>query len=188
MTSHYIDIGVLPDAEITTAHLLGALYDRLHRHLAQQQVDRIGVSFPQYRTTPRSIGSVMRLHGSTSDLQELMASDWLKALRGHTRLTDIAPAPSDATHRTVQRRQFKTNADRLRRRRMKRKGETAEQAAEAIPITVERKPDLPYVHVHSLSTGQPYCLFIHLGPPSPTPVNGSFNTYGLSNQATIPWF
>lgn len=188
MTSHYLDLSVLPDAEISTAHLLGALYDRLHRHLAQQQVDTIGVSFPQHRATPRRMGAVMRLHGTEGELRNLMADNWLKAVRDHIQSSDIAAVPHDVKHRTVQRRQFKTNAERLRRRRMMRKGETAEQAAQAIPITVERTPDLPYVHVRSLSTGQPYCLFIQHGPLVPTPVNGRFNTYGLSHHATIPWF
>ena len=71
---------------------------------------------------------------------------------------------------------------------MQRKGETAAQAAAHIPDSVERRPNLPYVQLRSSSTAQPFCLFIDHGPLQAQAVSGSFNTYGLSNSATIPWF
>lgn len=188
MTTHYVDLRVVPDPESSTAQLLGALYDRLHLALVQQRLDSIGVSFPSYSINPRTLGSVLRLHGNGETLRDFLQTDWLKGMRDHTRLSEIAAAPVDAPHRTVQRRQFKTNADRLRRRRMRRKGETEQQAADAIPSTVERRPDLPYVHLRSRSTGQPFCLFVAVGPLAPQATPGPFNSHGLSGTTTIPWF
>ena len=89
------------------------------------------------------MGSVLRLHGDPDALQGLMALAWLQGMRDHVRLTDLAPAPSGAPRYVVQRRQFKTSAERLRRRRMRRKGETADQAAAAIPDSVERQVECP---------------------------------------------
>lgn len=188
MTSHYIDLTIVPDAESSAQHLLGALYDKLHRALAQQRLGSIGVSFPHYSVVPKSLGNTLRLHGEAAMLRQFLATDWLKGIRDHLRMTEIAAVPATAVHRLVQRRQFKTNVERLRRRRMKRKGETAEQAACAIPITIERKPNLPYVRLHSLSSSQPFHLFVELGPPQELPIPGHFNSYGLSPIATIPWF
>ncbi|MGB3394542.1 MAG: type I-F CRISPR-associated endoribonuclease Cas6/Csy4 [Stenotrophomonas sp.] len=188
MTGHYIDLHIMPDPESGTAQLLGTLYDRLHLALVQQRRDDIGVSFPRYSTNPRAIGGVLRLHGSGDALRDFLQTDWLKGMRDHVRLTEITLVPADALHRTVHRRQFKTNADRLRRRRMRRKGETEQQATKAIPATVERRPDLPFVYLHSRSTGQPFCLFIALGPLLQTPVAGVFNSHALSTTTTIPWF
>lgn len=188
MTTHYVDLTVVPDAETGVAPLLGALYDRLHRTLAQQQLDGIGVSFPQYSVIPRNIGDTLRLHGSEAALKSFIADDWLRGLRDHVRSPGVAAVPVDALHRAVRRRQFKSNVERLRRRRMKRKGETAEQAARAIPDSAAEKPTMPYVHLRSLSTGQPFCLFIELGPLQPEAASGRFNTYGLSEGSTIPWF
>ncbi len=188
MTSHYIDLRVLPDPETSPAQLLGTLYDRLHLALVQQRLDTLGVSFPQYSTNPRSIGSVLRLHGNDASLRHLMQTDWLKGMRDHIRMSEVAPAPMDASHRTVHRRQFKTNVERMRRRRMRRKDETPEQVAEAIPSTVERHPTLPYLHLHSRSTGQPFHLFIALGSLQQEAVPGRFNSHGLSRTTTIPWF
>jgi CRISPR-associated endonuclease Csy4 len=188
MTTHYIDLKVVPDPESGTAQLLGALYDNLHLALVQQRRDTIGISFPDYSVSPRSLGTTLRLHGGQADLQQLMATDWLKGMRDHVRTKEIAASPTDTPHRTVQRKQFKTNADRLRRRRMRRKGETMEQARDSIPTSVERRPDLPYIYLHSRSTRQPFCLFIALGPLQPEATIGHFNSHGLGGPTTVPWF
>lgn len=191
MTTHYINITLLPDPEFSHAHLLGALVAKLHRALVQGQTTDIGVSYPQHIGQPltkRTLGAVLRLHGTPETLQRLMGQDWLKGMRDHTQVSELLPVPANAQHRAVRRRQFKTNADRLRRRRMRRKGETAEQAAAAIPDTVERRPDLPFAQLHSNSTGQSFCLYVDHGPLVPQPVPGVFNAYGLAQEATVPWF
>lgn len=188
MSTHYVDLTVVPDSESGVPVLLGALYDRFHRALVEQRLDCIGVSFPQYSVIPRNLGDTLRLHGSEPVLRDFMASDWLRGVRDHVRSSGVALAPAEAIHRLVRRRQFKSNIERLRRRRMKRKGETAEQAARALPKSAAETPSLPYVHLRSRSTGQPFCLFIALGPLQPEPVPGAFNSYGLSEHATVPWF
>ncbi|GAA0245939.1 type I-F CRISPR-associated endoribonuclease Cas6/Csy4 [Rhodanobacter caeni] len=188
MTTHYVDIRVIPDPESGPTQLLGALYDRLHLALVRQHRDSIGISFPGYHLSPRTLGVTLRLHGSETDLRQLLATDWLKGMRDHVRIGELATAPTDAPHRTVQRKQFKTSVERLRRRRMRRKGETEEEAKAAIPSSMERRPNLPYVHLHSRSTGQPFCLFIALGPLQTLPVPGPFNSHGLGGPSTVPWF
>lgn len=186
MTTHYIDITLLPDPEFSHVHLLGALVAKLHRVLVQLRSEDIGVSFPEHR--PRNLGAVLRLHGNEAALQALMAEPWLQGMRDHVRLAELAGVPAGAAHRQVTRRQFKTSAERLRRRRMRRKGETHEQARAAIPDSVERRPELPFVQLRSASTDQPFCLFIEHGPELEQASAGSFNSYGLSLGASIPWF
>ena len=191
MTTHYIDITLLPDPEFSHAHLLGALVGKLHRALVLRHTTDIGASYPQHVSQPltrRTLGAVLRLHGTPESLQRLMAQDWLKGMRDHIQLAALRPVPANAQHRTVRRRQFKTNVDRLRRRRMQRKGETAEQAAAAIPHNVERRPNLPFVQLRSSSTGQPFCLCVEHGPLLTQPIPGTFNAYGLAHEATVPWF
>lgn len=188
MTTHYLDLTVIPDAETGLPQLLGALFERLHLALVQQRLSGIGISFPGYSVTPRALGSKLRLHGNDAALRQLSGIDWLKGVRDHVRMTEIAPVPLDARHRTVQRKQFKTSVERLRRRRMRRKGESTEQATAAIPASIERTPNLPYLHVRSRSTGQPFCLFIALGPLATAATAGSFNSYGFGQTATVPWF
>ena len=188
MTSHYIDITVVPDPETSVPQLFGALYGRLHLALVERGAGDIGVSFPRYSTTPRSLGDLLRLHGSEAALHALIRDDWLKGVRDHVRLSKPTAVPAGALHRAVCRRQFKTSVERLRRRRMKRKNESAAEATAAIPDTVERRPTLPFVHLRSHSTGQPFCLFVSWGPLLDGPVPGDFNRYGLGGKATVPWF
>jgi CRISPR-associated endonuclease Csy4 len=137
---------------------------------------------------PRTLGQIMRVHGSDSALNALLSTDWLRGMRDHVELGALSAVPQDVQHRRLLRRQFKTSAERLRHRRMRRKGETYEQAVQAIPDGVERQPDLPYVQLRSASTGQRFCLFLALGDAESQPVAGVFNTYGLSSTATLPWF
>lgn len=188
MTTHYLNLKVLPDPEIGSAELLGSLYTRLHQAFVHFKVNSIGVSFPQYSTNPRAIGNVLRLHGTESTLAQFMKQDWIKGLRDHVHLTVIEAIPNKVEHRTLKRKQFKTNVERLRRRRMRRHDETAEQAARAIPASVEGKPDLPFLHLRSGSTGHSFLMHVELGVPQPSPTTGTFNSYGLSGKTTIPWF
>lgn len=184
----YLEIKLLPDPEFPVNFLMGALYGKLHRALVVLESSEIGVSFPGYSQSPRSMGDCLRLHGTQAILSQLMAQNWLKGMSDHIQCSDILPTPEAVKYRTVSRRQFKTNSERLRRRRMKRKGETWDQVVAAIPDTVERKPDLPYVHLRSKSTEQSFALFIQQGELREEPTSGKFNTYGLSHQATVPWF
>lgn len=191
MTTHFIDITLLPDSEFSHAHLMGALVAKLHRVLALEQSIDIGVSYPQHVVHPllhRTLGNVLRLHSAPVALERLLALDWLKGMRDHTQVGELRPVPTGVQYRTVQRRQFKTNVERLRRRRMKRKGETAEQASAAIPGDIEQSPNLPYVQLRSSSTGQFFRLCIEHGPLVAKPVEGPFNAYGLGQMATVPWF
>ncbi|MBO9677127.1 MAG: type I-F CRISPR-associated endoribonuclease Cas6/Csy4 [Acidovorax sp.] len=189
MTTHYIDITLLPDPEFSHAHLQGALVAKLHRALVQLRSDNIGISFPQYSLRPRTLGTTLRLHGGEAALQCLMDLPWLQGMRDHVQCTPQPTlVPEGAVPCLVQRRQFKTNPDRLRRRRMRRKGETAEQAAAAIPDSAEHTPDLPYVQLHSASTGQSFCLFISQKVVQAAEARKGFNTYGMSLGAVVPLF
>src|SRR5690625_3333783 len=143
MTTHYIDLRVVPDPETGAPQLMGVLFNKLHQVLVQLGTNDIGVSFPQYSLNLKGLGSVLRLHGAEAALKRLSQLDCLKGMRDHVRMTEVSVTPAGVAHCLVMRKQFKTNAVRLRRRRMKRKGETYEQAAKAIPDNVERKPNLP---------------------------------------------
>lgn len=184
---HYIDIKLLPDPEFGLPVLMSALYGKLHRALVTAKATNIGVSFPGYQRKPKTLGNSLRLHGSQAALVALQEMNWLKGMSDHIIASDVLPAPISAKHLLVRRRQYKTSAERLRRRRMKRKGETYEQAEQAIPVSIEREPDLPYLTLRSLSTKQTFCLFVEQGLAQ-NAATAEFNYYGLSEQATVPYF
>lgn len=184
---HYIDVRLLPDPEFSERVLMKTLFSKLHRMLVQLNAEDIGISFPGYHLKPKTLGPVLRVHGQHSSLSELLKVGWLLGMNDHIAPVSILQAPEAKGHLLVKRKQYKTNADRLRRRRMKRKGETWKQACEAIPNQQTVKADVPFISLHSRSTSQEFCIFIEqISVPEQKP--GTFNTYGLSAEATVPSF
>jgi CRISPR-associated endonuclease Csy4 len=185
---HYVDIEVRPDPEFPANQLMSALYAKLHRVLVAQGCNRIGVSLPGVDGAGAHLGTRLRLHGELAALTALLASDWLAGMRDHVALTQPARVPDSAQHRVVKRVQVKSNPERLRRRLMRRHALSEQEACQRIPDDVARFTDLPFVQLRSTSTGQPFRLFIDHGPILPGAIPGDFNAYGLSQEATIPWF
>ena len=182
---NYIDIRVQPDPEFTTSQLLNALFAKLHRALGQLADGSIGVSFPE---VGRTLGECLRLHGSKDALSALEQTCWLKGLRDYTHISPCQKVPAEVKFRTVRRVQFKSSAERLRRRAVAKGRCTAEEAAVRIPVTVEKRSQLPFLQIKSLSNGQMFYVFVEHGPLQETAVAGRFSAYGFSVQATIPWF
>lgn len=185
---HYVDIEVRPDPEFPASQLMSALYAKLHRALVAQGCKRIGVSLPGVEGVGAHLGTCIRLHGELATLTTLLASDWLAGMRDHVALTPPARVPDSAQHRVVKRVQVKSNPERLRRRLMRRHALSEQEAYQRIPDEVARFTHLPFVQLRSTSTGQPFRLFIDHGPILPGAIPGDFNAYGLSQEATIPWF
>lgn len=184
---HYIDIQLLPDPEFTVPLLMGVLYNKLHRSLVTLQADDIGVSFPGYTLAPRTLGTRLRVHGKQEALSQLLETGWLKGMTDHIAPASIQAVPADTHTLLVRRKQYQTNAERLRRRRMKRKGESYEQVCQAIPEQLSTVIDRPFLTIRSQSTEQSFALFIDQ-QQAPQAVDGRFNSYGLSQTATVPGF
>lgn len=181
---HYLDIRVLPDPEFGQVDLLNALYAKLHRVLPSLTQGRVGVSFPGHK---RTLGECLRLHGTLADLLSLTEVNWLQGMRDYIRISAPAQIPDAVSYRTVRRVQAKS-AHNKRRRSVAKGWLTEEEALTRIPDTQQQVLKLPYAELHSLSTGSRMRLYIEHGPILASPVSGAFNAYGLSTNATIPWF
>ena len=184
----FVDLELRPDPEFAAHLLLGALYTKLHGALAPSNKMGIAVCFPGYQSRPPTLGTRMRLLGSRLALQMLSRTDWLNGMHDHVRIGALAEVPVDVPYRTLRRVQAKSNPERLRRRLMKRHGLDETQARERILDSAAEKVDLPFVQLQSRSTGQTFRLFLSLDPEQSAPTPGDFNAYGLSRNATIPWF
>jgi len=183
---YYCNITVLPDPEITAPALMNNLFAKLHRALVNIGVgeDGLGVSFPAHG---KSLGNVLRLHGSKVKLERLMETAWLKGLRDYCKIEEIAEVPAQVSYRVVKRVQRKSAYNK--RKRSVAKGWLSEPEALAkITDIDETQPPLPYADINSSSTGQHMRVYIEHLPLSETSLAGSFNSYGLSSNATIPWF
>lgn len=184
----YFDIRLRPDPEFPATVLMNALFAKLHRALVTLETDRIGVSFPEVEETSYGLGGRLRLHGEAEELERLMGLSWLAGMRDHVRISPVGRVPPSARHRIVRRVQAKSSPERLRRRWMRRKGLSAEEARRLLPDEVAERLELPFVTLTSQSTGQRFRLFIEHGPLLDFPQEGTFTRYGLSRGATVPWF
>lgn len=185
---HYAEIRLRRDPEIPATQLLNALFGKLHLALADGKYDDIGVSFPDLAEAPPSLGARLRLHGSAASLGKLLAGAWLRGMRDYIELHGPQSVPQGTPHRCVSRVQSKSSVDRLRRRHMRRHGVSEQEAVERIPDQARRLLDLPYIVLDSHSTDQRFRLFIEHRPLQQAPRAGKFNSYGLSGEATVPWF
>ena len=103
--THYLELCLRLDPEFPAPMLMGALYSKLHRGLAELEADDIGVSLPTHQTgvRARKPGDILRLHGTAERLEQLMATDWLKGMHDHVQVADVSRVPADAEYRTVRR-------------------------------------------------------------------------------------
>jgi CRISPR-associated endonuclease Csy4 len=185
---HYVDLILLPNPEITQAHLMGALFNKLHIALVARRSENIGVSFPAVQSSPVWLGDCLRLHSDQTTLAELMALNWLAGVRDHVHATAVLAVPSNASFRVVSRVQAKSNPERLRRRQIRRHGLSPDEALSRVPDTATERLHLPFVQLRSQTTTQSFRLFIRHGALLETTTVGTFGAYGLSATATIPWF
>ncbi|GAB2786290.1 type I-F CRISPR-associated endoribonuclease Cas6/Csy4 [Halomonas shantousis] len=187
---HYIDIRLRPDPEFPPAMLMGALYGKLHRALFDLDIDDIGISLPDHKIgmRARTPGDRLRLHGQQARLEQLMEQPWQAGMRELVQIDGIQPVPGSVRHRVVRRRQFKTGNASQVKRYARRHDITVEEAQALFAESAEKRIALPFIQLNSRSSGQRFALFIEHGQPQLQSAPGHFNHYGLSSEATIPWF
>lgn len=166
--------------------LFGQMLMAIHVRLSQEKITSVGVSFPE--KTSLCLGRTLRLHGSILDLEIIAISEKLSSLRDKVTIKPVAAIPATTQFYCVRRVQSKSSPDRERRRLMRRKGLTQEQANVMIPDSARKTLDLPYVWIKSHSSGQKFRLFIEEMTPSSRAIPGVFGAYGLSATTTVPLF
>jgi CRISPR-associated endonuclease Csy4 len=186
----YVDIEILENPDIQMATLLSTLFGKFHSALVSAGDDtQIGISFPRYLPNDASnLGNLLRLHANERTLIGFMAKNWYATLADYISISNARAIPSKVNFAQIKRVQIQSNAERLRRRFMKRHNVDADTAKQKIPDSVEQTTKLPWLQVRSASTGQSFRLFINVGELQKAALSGSFNRYGLSPTATVPIF
>jgi CRISPR-associated endonuclease Csy4 len=181
---HYIDITLKPDAEMRENVLLNKVYIKLHKALHSMSSTEIGVSFPNYRVI---LGNVLRLHGTDAKLLQLQETNWLGGLIGYCEISPVCVVPQNVSYRIISRQQ--SNMTEAKLRRLQKRG--------SIPLeNIKRYKakmfqfglDNAYLELESASNGCKYRRYIKFGELQAEKTTGFFDTFGLSNHATIPWF
>lgn len=202
----YIELTIIPNAEIGQYFIWSKLYTQLHLALVEMQDANaqvpIGVSFPEHKVGESKgkafmlLGSKLRIFAQDeATLTQLNLPKWLSRLEDYVHIKSIKPVPENVqNHLVVSRYRPKANIELVARRIVKRKQITLELAIAYLNTVDEAKQlkgyvqdwePFPYIQMKSLSGKQDFSLCI-----SQTTVDeikgGVFSTYGLSSQSTVP--
>lgn len=185
--NHYLDVSFDASVDFPLVHQMATFYQGVHLYLVETK-EKLGVTLPEMRLQARNpLGSIVRLHGEKNALDAFVQSPFLSRIRSPFRLSKIEIVPPLVQHRTFWRYQPKSIVQ-MRKRAMKRHRLTEAQAAERYPLEKQEHSLRPYLELRSLSTRQSFKLFFVQGDVQDKLILGEFNTYGLSQTATLPWF
>ena len=190
---YYIEITVLPSADIGHHFLWEKVFQQVHLGLVEMKTSNgtvpIGISLPEYNTERHELGSKLRLFAADSLLLEtLNASKWLERFMDYVHLTRIRPVPDHiSAYACYSRQQPKSSKERLARRKAKREGIELEQALKLLEGYQEQQLKNPFIIMTSQSSARRFYLFI-LKEEAERPINQGFNSYGLSRSSTVPEF
>lgn len=189
----YIEITLLPDAEVGQYFLWGKLFQQVHLALVEMKAADgsipIGLSFPEYSDERNFLGKKLRLFArEESLLEQLNIRQWLDRLSDYLHITSIRAVPEKVSGYARYRRvQTQSSKQRLARRKAKREGATLEQAMLKLEGFQEQVTPLPFVMMQSLGNKQKFRLFIAKDKIEQAIDNG-FGSYGLSSESTVPEF
>ncbi|MEA2029338.1 MAG: type I-F CRISPR-associated endoribonuclease Cas6/Csy4 [Campylobacterota bacterium] len=186
---YYIDIELFPKGELRENILLNQLYTEFHKRLYDLKSSDIGVSFPRYR---KKLGDVFRIHGDQESLEQLQSQMWIVKYEKNYHISKIKPIPKSVKYRIVSRVQQNMSQSKLRRlikRAEEGKGGFSQEDIKKYKIKMlQGGLGNPFVDLISGSNGKRHRRFIDFGDISNEPKEGSFDSFGLSREATIPWF
>jgi CRISPR-associated endonuclease Csy4 len=119
----------------------------------------------------------------------LRLNKWLERLLDYVLIADIQEVPKNIeTHVCFSRKQPKMDFMTRVEKQAKRHGVSIEEALNHFKnYDKESLLSLPFVNIYSQTWKQPFPLFIEKRDSSLC-VSEKFDTYGLSKQATVPWF
>ncbi|TBR37538.1 type I-F CRISPR-associated endoribonuclease Cas6/Csy4 [Marinomonas agarivorans] len=182
--NYYIDIEIQPDNEMRENVLLNKVYTKFHKALCELKATDIGVSFPKHKIL---LGRVLRIHSSSNSLEKLQAKNWLGGLAGYCKVSAIKPVPEQIQHRIVSRKQTTMSQSKLNRL-IKRQTIPEENVKIYKANMFAKGLDNAYLELTSASNGHTYRRYIQFSEMLPKAVEGTFDAFGLSRKASIPWF
>lgn len=194
---YYQEITLIKQEEIAIYFIWSKLYTQLHLALVEFKnynfKSNIGISFPEYCFNEEKgtgfLGTKLRLFAdSEEELQKFGVMHWLERLNDYVHISSIREVPIHKItgYAIFSRKQVKTNANRLARHRVKRGDIDFDEAVRRYQNVITLS-DLPFVQFKSLSNQHTFRLFIQKENKDCAEI-GSFSSYGLSTDATIPEF
>lgn len=187
--NYYIELTLIPDAEISPFFLWSKLYTQIHLGLVEMlDADKavpIGISFPEY-AKDRLLGQKLRLFAlDEATLIKFDVPKWLARLTDYVHCTTIRAVPQNRVtgYASYQRYRPKQTIEQRAQHQAERRKVSYEDALAHFKGYKEDESNLPYIQLKSLSNGQSFRLIIvkkAVAPPQEK--HRIFNSFGLSNM------
>ncbi|XKM13994.1 type I-F CRISPR-associated endoribonuclease Cas6/Csy4 [Orbaceae bacterium ac157xtp] len=190
MLTHYIEINLVPQLELREHEVANHVMQQLHRCFVNYHGE-IGVSFPDCEKKYSAPFGKIRLFGKENSLSQLY-SDLINVsdITNYAIISNVMPVPTHDGYLIVNRVRHKgPSALRRAEKRLKAQGKWSAE----VEKNMRQKWDIaalkgkPHFNLKSSSTGQDLTLWIKQ-KPCDKQVLGKFNSYGLSDEATVPNF
>jgi len=195
---YYLDITLLPEADITLGFIWQKVYQQVHIALVDNKVagneSAIAVAFPLYGEHAFPLGNKLRLLAEDeSQLTGLNINRWLNRFEDYVHIKSIKPVPEHSTHVCFVRQHVK-GEERIEKDMQSKAKHWSEKSGQSIDICLaeleKSKPKainpLPFIWLESQETKQrsegsssKFPLFIKKVDVLDQQV-GVFNCYGLS--------
>lgn len=194
---YYLDITLLPEADITLGFIWQKVYQQVHIALVDNKVDKnksaIAVSFPRYGEHAFPLGNQLRLLANEeSQLTKLNITKWLNRFADYVHIKSIKPVPDKVEHVAFVRQQVKGEA-RIEKDMLGKAQHWSKKSGQPLDICLaelkKSKPkasnSLPFIWLESQETKQrnegnsKFPLFIKKVAVTKQQT-GIFNCYGLN--------
>ena len=188
MLTHYTELTAIPQAEMLQSEVMGFLVENIHKIIPKYE-GRIALSFPAYIPN-RSLGAIIRIFGEEGEIVEIFNK--LQKLADYALIQEPTKIPEFRKFASFSRYRPKnpTNSalNRLEKRAKKRGINATEiESYKRQWLAKYHSSFMPFVYLKSSSTGQKMPLYIKM-QEKPKAEEGMFNSYGLSQRATVPLF
>lgn len=187
--THYLELKAIPQIEMPQPTVINHLMQLLHNLLPAYN-GKIGLSFPAYGQL-NTLGGIIRLLGSEMNINKIHTQiTQSHHFVDYTLITPIQQIPQDIKSYVRFKRIRKKGKSDLRRaeKRLKLQEKWTISIGQAM---IEKWGGelltLPHIHLISGSTKQSFTLWIKQQRFN-NPIEGLFNAYGLSQNATVPFF
>ena len=198
---YYIDITLIPDAEAGLGFLWQKVYQQVHIALVDNKVaaneSLISIAIVKYADKAFPMGDKLRLlAGEKSALIDLNVTEWLSRFTDYCHVTSIKKVPDNISKFAVYKRK---SVKSLHKKAKSRATHLSKPYTEVLSFLINEgkyeDSSLPYVYLESQETkkyvgndGQfKFPLFIEQ-TITMEPKVGTFDCYGLSKTATVPYF
>jgi CRISPR-associated endonuclease Csy4 len=181
----YLDININPHLDIHSNKAMGFLFQNVHKSIVALGIGKIAISFP--KAGQYSVGSILRLHGSEHDLSLFVTNDFLIRIKPYSFLSNVKAIPNEVLFKKISR--IRSNMSKSKLNRLLRRGTiTADKISGYMDKMLKNSLNNSYIDLYSESTNRTFRMFFQFSEILSNPSEGEFDSYGLSDEATIPWF